>query len=149
MATYDPKDFVILFGPLNIQGFADGDMCTIAYNSGGASVSVGARGDAVIVKNWDQSANVTVRLFQSLDGARNEIAALDAHILAGNLALPLAVSLNGENYTATEAVVQKYADATFSADSAPVREYTFVVGRLIKTQAPAVGGIASGLSALT
>lgn len=60
--TYDPKDNFLSFLGIGITGYAEGTVITIERNEDTWSLMVGASGEAVRVKNNNQSGKITFRL---------------------------------------------------------------------------------------
>lgn len=55
----------IIFAGIRLQGFADGDACTIQFDGPAYNYKQGADGEGVRSKNYNRSAVVTVRTIQS------------------------------------------------------------------------------------
>ena len=89
--TFDPGAVIMQFGPLLIQGFAEGDMIRVEPRSEGDTLAVGSGGETARVKSRDKSATVTAIL---MDTHPINIALIAYHNL-GNVAAPLSVSLSG------------------------------------------------------
>jgi hypothetical protein len=130
MTSYDPKRVGVSFGPLPILGYASGSMIEVTMLGDGTRAAVGTQGEAVLVDNHNQSAEVKVRLMATGLG-RNTLHFLRAHMIAGNPALPLMLNSldTGEKIGGGVAKLKNYPDASLG-DDAPIREVTFVVARL-------------------
>lgn len=142
MSTYDPKNVIMNFGlALRIQGFASGSMIAVRYTDEGARSYVGTTGEAVGVKSYQRSAEITVRLMATGAGRRT-LAVLLTHFNAGNVALPLAIVSRdtGEALVCPQALIKQYPGAEFGgADTEPMREIMFTCPELRMQTAPATG----------
>lgn len=139
MSSYDPKKVIILWGPLLLDGFAEGSMIQVSRPGEGAQAFVGTGGEAVTVVDHDDRAEVTVNLMRTGAG-RNTLAALMAsYNLDRGLALPLAITSidTGEALATGRAVLKKQPDLDFS-NEAPSAEIMFVCERMDYQLAPDV-----------
>lgn len=129
---YDPRQVKVIFGPLILNGLADGEMVSVAYQADGVSVVVGGQGDAVLVDDHDDSAEVTVRFHAAHLAGQNTLRQLLVHYNAGNLALPFAIESvsTGESLASPAAKIKMRPDTAFADGEAPVREVVFVCSAL-------------------
>jgi hypothetical protein len=96
VSTYDPKEVVITFGAVPIDGYADGTFVEVAPSGEAFTRHVGADGEVSRSKSNDNTHNVTVTLKQS--SLSNEYLSVcnKADRLTGHAMLPLSITdLNG------------------------------------------------------
>ena len=74
LGTYDPKKVIVLFGGVEITGFAEDSMIKVKPMSEGSSSIVGAHGDVVRTISPDNRHEVTLSLLQS--SASNDVLAV-------------------------------------------------------------------------
>ncbi|MEL6186452.1 MAG: hypothetical protein AAFU79_17660 [Myxococcota bacterium] len=139
-SQYDPKDIIMTFGPVRIEGFGAGTMVSVNYNAQGAQTHVGHTGEGAVNISHDRSATVEVELMATGRG-RNTLAALRAHITAGNPLLPLAIKhkSTGEQFAGFAALQQQPSAEFAGPDAAQVRSVVFVVPELQAGQTNAAG----------
>lgn len=130
MSTYNPNNVIMNYGPLPILGFADGSKISVAFQGDGDTVAVGTDGNAVIVRDNNRSAEVTVRLHAATTQGRATLSSLLAQYNGPNIALPLSIVSRdtGEAIVSAEATIKMRPNADF-AQEAPVREIVFVCSR--------------------
>lgn len=63
--TYSPKSVDVVVGGATLEGFAEGSMVEVAYNSDAFVLSMGTNGQGSRAQNDDLSARVTVHLAQT------------------------------------------------------------------------------------
>lgn len=69
VTTFDIAQVVANFGPIFLQGFADGDFITIEYDQDQETTVSGGDGDVVRVPNKSKLATATVRLLRGSPAA--------------------------------------------------------------------------------
>lgn len=134
MGEWDPKRLTLMFGPLEVGGYADGEMIKIEYLGEGDKWAVGTAGEVARVRSYDKRAKVTARIM----GTRKDVnAALVAHFAAGNPLLPVIVNSvsTGSVHASGEGCLAKPPDETFGPE-VPVREYEFMVGIMSNVVSP-------------
>lgn len=129
---FDPRLVIMSFGPLVLNGYADGEMISVSYLGDGVSAVVGGQGAGILIDDHDNSAEVTVRIFAAHLAGQITMSALLKHHTAGNIALPLSIVsvTTGEKLAGGLAKIKKKPDASFSKGEAPVREIVFVSASL-------------------
>lgn len=65
LGTYDPKKVIVSFGGVELTGFAEDSIVTVAPMGDGIGSIVGAHGDVVRTINPDGRHEVTINLLQS------------------------------------------------------------------------------------
>ena len=65
LSTYDPKKVIVLFGGVEITGFAEDSIINVKPLSDGISSVVGAHGEVVRTLSPDDRHEVTINLLQS------------------------------------------------------------------------------------
>ena len=63
--SYDPRQVRITYGGIPIQGFADGDIVTVAADADAVGAAQGADGEVVINRGPTRLHTVTIRLMQT------------------------------------------------------------------------------------
>lgn len=128
-SIYDFQDVAVTYGAVPLAGLADGSSVTLNWLGDGDSVAVGGQGDAVVVRDPNRAAEVTVRL-QATGPGRNTLSALAALKNIGGDRLPLMIAGpdTGEVFVCTMAAIKQIPPITFGPDEAPVREVVFLCG---------------------
>lgn len=91
LGTYDPKKVVVLFGGLEITGFAEDSIIKIKPMSDGINSIVGAHGDVVRTISPDGRHEATINLLQS-SSSNDLLAVIHARDKSvGDGVLPLVV----------------------------------------------------------
>jgi len=136
VATYDPKNIVAIWG-IPLAGFAPDSFITVAWQSEGAQMFAGARGDAVTVYDHNQNAEVTFRLMATGAG-RNVLAALGASLNLGGPPLPFQLISpdTGETWVCAQAVLKRAPAAEYATGAAPVREITLLCPKMSLVTVP-------------
>jgi len=62
VTVFDFTQVIATFGPIFIQGFADGDAISVEFDGDRETKSIGASGDVVRVKSANKAATVIFRL---------------------------------------------------------------------------------------
>ena len=137
--NFDPRLVLMKYGPVVLDGFADGTAINVEYQGDGATAAVGFKGNAVLVQNPNKSAEITVRLYVAEAVGRNVARALVLLHEALNLPQPLTiVSLSTGEKLSGIGVIKNLPNVDFAQGEPPVREFMFVVGSLESLPAPAV-----------
>lgn len=113
---YNPKEVQLNFGGHALEGFAEGTMVRIAYNSDMFTLSMGAQGKGSRAKTSDLSARITFELQQT-----SESNTVLSTFLQGDMASPVGIPLpffmkdnNGTTLgLAATAWIIKYPDAEY------------------------------------
>jgi len=118
--TYDPKDIIIIFGPLLINsGFADGTFVSVNRANPMWTRQIGSDGEGARSKSNDKSGDIAFTLMQtsSQNQGLSTLAQLDELGNAG--AFPLMIKdANGNTlYTAETAWVTKFADSEYAREA--------------------------------
>lgn len=74
--TYDPKKYLMSWGPVLFSGFADGTFINAARNNQSVNLAVGSTGDAARAISNDKSGIVTATLLQTAR-VNNALSALE------------------------------------------------------------------------
>ena len=139
MSVYDPKKVVVTWGPLILDGFAEGDMVSVAWQGDGAQATVGTGGEACTTISHDDRAEVAVSLMRTGAGQNTLAALMASYNFERGLALPFAIASvdTGEVFVAGSAVIKKPPEASLG-NEAPTAEVMFVIERGIYQVAPAL-----------
>lgn len=84
--TYDPKELMVVMGPVLISGWAPESMVNIEYDSPRFTVQVGADGESIWSKSYINTATITITLMPNAD-SNVGLFALHAADLASNKGL--------------------------------------------------------------
>lgn len=131
LATYNPKDVIVTFGPIILTGFADGSFVSVERAEDTFSLKMGADGTAVRVKNPNRSGTIKVTLSQTSPANDLLSAAHATDDLTGLAVLPMSVK-DGNGTTIAGALrtwVKKPPGVSFAKDASD-REWTFETDRL-------------------
>lgn len=133
--TYDAKSVKIVFGPMLMSGFGDGDFITINQDAETYTDEVGSDGEVVRSRSNDNRGTITITLQAS--SLLNQALSLfhEADKVAPNLALGVApflcTDLNGLSlHAASQAWIQKPADVAYGRESG-TREWVIRCADLI------------------
>lgn len=139
MSNFDPKLVNMTWGPLLLDGYAQGEMISVSFQGDGNKAEVGTGGEAVTIVSHDDRAEITVRLLRTGAGRNTLSALLSSYNVARGLALPLGIASidTGEVMASGRAVLKKPPDLAYS-NEAPVAEVVFVCERLTYQVAPDV-----------
>lgn len=139
-SIFDVSDVVVTYSGIPLAGLAEGSVITINWLGDGDSVTVGAGGDAVIVRDVNRAAEVVVRI-QATGPGRNTLAALATLKNLGGDRLPLIIASpdTGEAIATEQAVIKQQPSMEFGVGEAPVREVTFLCGKAYVQTFPEVG----------
>ncbi len=125
LKTYNLKDVVCNFGDVIFSGFAEDDAITLTPESEIFTSKVGADGQTTRSRSNNDNYKATVR-FMATSDARVKLqdrtfrnAALSSLTLPFRLYSPS----TGEEYTCSQAYVEKLPDASFGREASE-REYT-------------------------
>lgn len=132
VTVYDLQQVVAVFATIYLQGFADGDVISVAFDEPQETKKAGASGDVVRVRNASRMATATVRL------QRGSVAAAQLRLWVqqfGPLApldqAPFIITdvAAGLIHQSLQAWVEASPPPVFSAD-APVEEWVFGLAKL-------------------
>jgi len=116
--TYSPADVKIVYGGVEMTGFADSSFVTIEFAADSFTKKVGADGSVTRIRVADDSGSVTIKLLQS--SSSNEIltALMEADRAGLTGALPIIVKdANGTSlYTCGKAWVSTRPSVDYSND---------------------------------
>lgn len=127
--NYSFKNVNVIFGILEVQGFAEGDdVVNITFNTDQFNLVVGAKGDATRVQTNDNSALVTVKVLQTSQSYKELLALYNIDKGTGAGVLPLTVSNKetGETFVGINAWIVKNPDIV-RGQGANAVEFTFAV----------------------
>lgn len=140
LATYDPKQVVIIFGGVPITGYAEDSFVECAPVEEGFTRKVGADGDVVRSKSNNDCYDVTVTLLQTSLSNTALSAANIADRATGKGLLPLSITeiASGSEYFFPQAWVEKptWARGKEAGDQA----WTFHTGQAAVTVANGIIG---------
>ena len=109
--TFSFTNVNVIFGILELQGFADGDdVVTIEYEADQFNDLAGAKGDVVRSQTNDNRCTVTVKLLQN-SGSNKELTAFynaDRELGTGVNILAVEDKETGEVYVVNNAWIKKY-----------------------------------------
>jgi len=118
-ATYNPKKVIVAWGPIIMEGFADGTFIEAARNNPSVNLAVGSTGDACRAISNDKSGTVTVTLLQSslTNALLTAQSLLDEQ--SGDGVLPLLIKdLSGVDLVKAESAwLQQPANATYARET--------------------------------
>lgn len=130
--TYDFDQVSCIFGPVILDGFADGDAITIEPDAPFFTKYVGADGKVTRAKTLNRCTKVTIRLAQSSSANDQLSAILNADLLAPNGAgiVPFALTdRSGRSVFAAEHCwISEAPSASFTNDVG-TREWILECGR--------------------
>lgn len=138
MAVYDPREVTLRIAGLVVDGYASGEKITLNMLGEGSRAEVGSDGEPVLVVSHDRRAELTFRLYATGAGRSTCSALMTAYNTAPEVAVPVTLTSNstGENLVALQALIKRYPNVVYGGDTAPVREFTMVMGRLRSQQTP-------------
>ena len=113
--TYSFKSESVTYGPVIINGFADGDnVVSIAPIEDTFTAVAGAKGDVTRVQSSNDMVEITVRLLQSSEAAQQLIELYKADRETANGVLPFVAvnSQTGEVYTVPKAWIVRMPTRT-------------------------------------
>lgn len=129
--AYDPKNVKLVFGPVLVEGFAEGSFVNVEYNADFFTLQVGSDGESSRSKSNNNSARLTVQL---MPGAAANIglgAALAADKAIGAGVFPLALTdlSTGSTFIAENAWVVRDPGYDYQTEAQP-REWVFETDNL-------------------
>lgn len=132
--VYNPKEVVIVFGPIIVTGFADGTFLSVDFNEDAYSLQVGTDGEGTRSRTNNESATVTFTTMQSSD-TNDLLSALhqvDKNTPGGDGIVPLLIKdLQGSSlYAAETAWIKKAPTSEFGREAGP-REWTIETDKLV------------------
>lgn len=111
--TFSFTNVNVIFGILELQGFADGDdVVNISFEADQFNDLAGAKGDVVRSQSNDNRCTITVKLLQN-SGSNAELTALynlDRETGVGVAPMVVEDKETGETFVINNAWVQKYPD---------------------------------------
>lgn len=135
MKVYDADQVTVSFAGVLMQGYADGEFCSIEMDSKGFEDVVGTDGEVTRSKTGDNRATVTVKLLQSsLTNAELSILHnLDLSAPNGAGVGALLINDRGGSFTyrAARAWISKAPDVTLDRQ-ATTREWEFRCEKLVR-----------------
>ena len=109
--TFSFTNVNVIFGILELQGFADGDdVVTIEYETDQFNDLAGAKGDVVRSQTNDNRCTVTIKLLQN-SGSNKELTVIynvDKELGTGVNPLVVEDKETGETYVINNAWIRKY-----------------------------------------
>lgn len=119
MSTYDPKQNVMIFAHLTLDGFSDGTMISAKHLNPQTSSKVGGKGDVVVIISSDGRGEVEANLMQSapMNAQLSAFYALGRN--TGKILFPLMIRNLNEStvLSATSAWIIGPADSDFGVES--------------------------------
>jgi len=139
LKTYNSEEVSINWAGIPINGgFADGEFCTIEYDTEKFSDVAGTDGEVTRSKTNDNRATVTVTLMQTADANTALLAALQADLAtpggAGVGPLFVRDGSGREIFAAEKAWIQNFPGSTFDR-SATSRAWVFRCAKLLQVAA--------------
>lgn len=133
LGSYSPNDVSVIVNGAPIEGFAEGTMVGVAYNSDAATLTEGADGTpAIAFKRGARGGTITLTLQQTSLGNNLLSALLQAQKFAASGVVTFSVVIRnaqgGEMHTMQRAVFQKEPDADFAGEISS-REWA-IIGQL-------------------
>jgi len=128
--TYDPKLTTVIFGPLQIQGFAE-EKISVSYSDDSFDLAIGCDGEATRVRKNNNSATITVTLQQS-SPSNDALSVISIADRGANVGMFPMTFVDGSGSTVAFAAccyIQKHPDLTFSNSNQTV-QWTFVTDNL-------------------
>lgn len=121
LTPYSADDVIVDFGGFSLHGFQKGTFVKLSHNSDLAKLSMGADGEAVLVRYVDDSAKIEITL--QMDSAANDWLSAQAAAFraSGGGILPLMIKdLTGRTlHSAAHSWVAKWPDTEFSDEDSP------------------------------
>ncbi len=129
----DARDYIVTWGEIILDGFADGTIITIAYDTEAVVKTQGAQGFTVAMVSAKDGGKITVVLSQAspINDRLSAIAALQRRKGIGLIKKPIVVAhKNGTTLAVgAEAWIMKVPDAPL-ADTHQNRDWAFDVAHL-------------------
>ena len=128
--TYDPKLTTVIFGPLQIQGFAE-EKISVSYSDDSFDLAIGCDGEATRVRKNNNSATITVTLQQS-SPSNDSLSVISIADRATNTGMFPLTFVDGSGSTiafAANAYIQKHPDLTYS-NSNQTCQWVFITDNL-------------------
>ena len=125
--NYTFSNVNVIFGILELLGFADGDdVVSVDFDTEQFVKLVGAKGDVVRSQTNDNSCTVVVKLLQTSQSNKDLTIVYNADRETGAGAAPMIVNdkETGETYTINNAWIQKFAKVT-RGQGPNIMEWTF------------------------
>ena len=128
--TYDPKLTTVIFGPLQIQGFAE-EKISVSYSDDSFDLAIGCDGEATRVRKNNNSATITVTLQQS-SPSNDSLSVISIADRGTNVGMFPLTFVDGSGSTvafAANAYIQKHPDLTYS-NSNQTCQWVFITDNL-------------------
>ncbi len=116
--TYNPKDVLIIVGPVIVEGYADGTFVNVARDNPSWSKAIGSDGEGARARSNDQGGSVTITLMQT-SASNPQLSALSLlDEQTGDGVVPLLVTdRSGTSlFEAETAWIEKPADSAFGRE---------------------------------
>jgi hypothetical protein len=134
MFAYNPDQISIFLNGLPITGKGEDEFLSITRAEDDTTITIGADGEAIVARNKNDSAQITITLLAS--SASNDImmAAYAAYKSIGAVSSIMIKDLNGRSlFMAERAVPTKFPDVSFSKNAPGDVAWTWVTDRLVAT----------------
>lgn len=127
MATYDPQLVSLVWGAIQMSGYAEGSMIAATMTGDKNKVQVGSAGATCFAKTANRAGEVTFRLFET--SPLN--AALSAAYDAGNVEVPMTLASlsTGAKMHGGNAILADKPGTTYD-NNVPVREWKLIVDNM-------------------
>lgn len=139
---WNAKDVTLIYGPVRVDEFGDGDKISIAYRSAMSELVVGTDGDYDYSKMNDRSATVTIRTMHTSPANDQLLAIANLMLETGQGEYPIFIDdANGKRtHEALDAVIENIPNFAYGSSS-PQIEWVFLVGHLktLGRQLPPIG----------
>ncbi len=126
MATFDPQQTVVTWGPITFQGVMDGEFFSASFQENGLDLHVGSQGFATFVVNANRSGMFKVTLSQESPTNRELSLAEAAHLIQMYQMEDLN---NGTLVTGPQTGIQKHAEIK-RGNKVVGMEWTFLCAKL-------------------
>lgn len=131
--SFDPKDVVVSWGEIDLDGAAPGAFCNLTYNTAAVVVTMGAQGFASLTKKSDDSGAFTWTASQNapVNSRLSAIATLQRRSGVAPIKKPLFLRhINGETIAiGPEAVLEIEPGAQFGEEH-ETREWKWLIPHL-------------------
>lgn len=131
IATYSPKDVLVIVGIVPITGFADGSFIDVEYNEEAFKPFSGSDGEHARTKNANESGKITIKLSQT--SACNDILSTIHNVdkATGNGIVPIVIKDNYGTSTmfAAECYIEKAPKLSFGKEI-EAREWVFYAAKI-------------------
>lgn len=132
--VYNPKEVVIIFGPIIVTGFADGTFLSVEFNEDAFTLQVGTDGEGTRSKSNNESGRATFTLMQSSDSndLLSALHGVDKSTPSGDGIVPLLIKdLQGTSlHSAETAWIVKGPTNEYGREAGP-REWVIETDNLV------------------